>query len=414
MSNQLKTVGFVGIGKLGLPCAEVMAQKYSVTGYDIYPRQSNLIEISDTLEGAVKGKDIIFVAVQTPHNPIYDGSQPITHLENKDFDYTIVNNVLADINQFVTQDQLVVLISTVLPGTTRREIRKNITNARFIYNPYLIAMGSVEWDMVNPEMVIIGTEDGFIDGDARLLQDFYSPLMENNPRYAIGTWDEAECIKIFYNTFISAKIGLVNMIQDVAMRNGNINVDVVTDALINSTIRIVSGKYMKAGMGDAGPCHPRDNIALRYLAQELNLGYDLFDTIMHAREKQADNLAMYLVDLADDYNLPIVIHGKAYKPDIDMLDGSYSLLIGHYLKDVGVDFTYSDPLTGDTVPNGTSAVVLLAHNRQVTYGYTGELSEQQLYFTPGPGSVIVDPWRLFTSDNSTWRIIHYGNTRGVF
>jgi UDPglucose 6-dehydrogenase len=287
MSSQLKTVGFIGIGKLGLACAEVMAQSYAVTGYDIYPRTSSKITISDTLEGAVKGKDVIFVAVQTPHDPIYDGSQPITHLPNKDFDYTIVNQVLADINQYVTQDQLVVLISTVLPGTTRRELRKHITNARFIYNPYLIAMGSVAWDMVNPEMVIIGTEDGSLTGDAQLLRDFYAPLMENDPRYAIGTWDEAEAIKIFYNTFISTKIGLVNMIQDVAMKSGNINVDVVTDALSNATMRIISSKYLTAGMGDAGPCHPRDNIALRWLAENLDLGYDIFDTVMHAREKQA-------------------------------------------------------------------------------------------------------------------------------
>jgi UDPglucose 6-dehydrogenase len=410
MSSQLKTVGFVGIGKLGLACAEVMAQSYAVTGYDIYPRTSDKITISDTLEGAVRGKDIIFVAVQTPHDPIYDGSQPITHLANKDFDYTIVNQVLADINQYVTQDQLVVLISTVLPGTTRRELRKHITNARFIYNPYLIAMGSVEWDMVNPEMVIIGTEDGSLTGDAQLLKDFYQPLMENDPRYAIGTWDEAEAIKIFYNTFISTKIGLVNMIQDVAMRNGNMNVDVVTDALINSTIRIISGKYMTAGMGDAGPCHPRDNIALRWLAENLNLGYDIFDTVMHAREKQAENLAVYLTDLADENNLPIVIHGKAYKPDVDYLDGSYSLLIGHYLKEMNVEFSYSDPLTGDIVDSGTNAVILLAHNRQITYGYTGELPEQQLYFTPGSQSIILDPWRKFESTN--YKVIHYGNTRG--
>lgn len=409
MSIQLKNVGFVGIGKLGLPCAEVMAQYYDVTGYDIYPKKSDKIKISDTLENTCKGKDIIFVAVQTPHDPIYDGSQPITHLENKDFDYTIVNNVLADINQYVTQDQLVVLISTVLPGTTRRELRKNITNARFIYNPYLIAMGSVAWDMVNPEMVIIGTEDGSLTGDAQLLKDFYAPLMQNNPRYAIGTWDEAEAIKIFYNTFISAKVGLVNMIQDVAMKNGNMNVDVVTDALINSTIRIVSGKYMKAGMGDAGPCHPRDNIALRYLAENLNLGYDIFDTIMHAREMQANNLACYLIDLQERYDLPIVIHGKAYKPDIDMLDGSYSLLIGSYLTAHGGDYSYIDPLTGDHLTSTGPAIVLLAHNRQITYGYTGELPEQQLYFIPAEGSVIVDPWRTFNSDK--WKVIHYGNTR---
>ena len=102
MSTQLKTVGFIGIGKLGLPCAEVMAREYDVTGYDIYPKVSDKIAISDTLEGAVKGKDVIFVAVQTPHDPIYDGSQPITHLPNKDFDYTVANKVLADINQYVT------------------------------------------------------------------------------------------------------------------------------------------------------------------------------------------------------------------------------------------------------------------------------------------------------------------------
>lgn len=414
MSNQLKTVGFIGIGKLGLPCAEVMARHYEVTGYDIYPKISDKINISDTLEGAVRDKDIIFVAVQTPHDPQYGGQEPISHLPNKDFDYSTVKQVLKDINQYVTQEQLVVLISTVLPGTVRRELRPNITNARFIYNPYLIAMGSVAWDMVNPEMVIIGTEDGSETGDAEMLVEFYEPLMEKDFRVEIGTWDEAECIKVFYNTFISAKIGLVNMIQDVAMRQGNINVDVVTNALANSDIRIMSPKYMTAGMGDAGPCHPRDNIALRYLAEQLNLGYDIFDTIMAARERQADNLAMYLVDLADDYNLPIVIHGKTYKPDINMIDGSYSLLIGHYLSDVRAEYSYVDPLTDDFVADNTSAIVLLAHNRQITYGYTGNTAEQQLYFTPGPGSVIVDPWRKYTTSRNDIRVIHYGNTRGYF
>jgi len=410
MSIQLSKVGFIGIGKLGLACAEVMAQEYDVTGYDIYPRTSSKIKISDTLEGAVKDKDVIFVAVQTPHDPIYDGSQPITHLPNKDFDYTIVNQVLADINQYATPDQLVVLISTVLPGTTRRELRQHITNARFIYNPYLIAMGSVAWDMVNPEMVIIGTEDGSLTGDAELLKDFYAPLMANNPRYAIGTWDEAEAIKIFYNTFISTKVGLVNMIQDVAIKNGNMNVDVVTDALINSTIRIISGKYMTAGMGDAGPCHPRDNIALRWLAENLDLGYDIFDTVMHAREQQARNMALCLHKLQMNTGLPIIIHGMAYKPDVDYLDGSYSLLIGSYLNELDAEHDYCDPLCGRSVEDGYNAIVLLAHNRQITYGYTGELPEQQLYFTPGAASVIVDPWRRFV--HPTLKVIHYGNTRG--
>jgi UDPglucose 6-dehydrogenase len=402
-------VGFIGLGKLGMACAETMASKHTVTGYDIYSKTSDKIRISDNLRGAVINNDIVFVAVQTPHDPVYDGSEPVTHLKNKDFDYAVVNQVLRDIDAWATPDQLIVLISTVLPGTTRRELRKNITIPRFIYNPYLIAMGSVEWDMVNPEMVIIGTEDGSETGDARLLTDFYNTIMENNPRYVVGTWDEAECIKIFYNTFISAKIGLVNMIQDVAVKQGNINVDVVTAALANSTMRIMGPKYMTAGMGDAGPCHPRDNIALRWLAEDLDLGYDLFDAIMKARERQAKNLARFIYDNRN--GLPVYIHGKAYKPNVAYLEGSYSLLVGSYLKEMGIDPYYIDPLTdADTVPASVVGCVLLAHNQQITYGYSGVTDKQPLYTEILSGSVVIDPWRSYTATADV-KVIHYGNTR---
>jgi len=402
-------VGFIGIGKLGMACAETMATKHAVTGYDIYPRSSNKIKIATQLEDAVLGKDLVFIAVQTPHDPIYGGDQPITHLRNKDFDYTVVNDVLKQVNAVATPDQLVVLISTVLPGTTRRELKNNITNARFIYNPYLIAMGSVEWDMVNPEMVIIGTEDGSETGDAKLLTDFYNTLMENNPRYVVGTWDEAECIKVFYNTFISAKIGIVNMIQDVAIKQGNINVDVVTKALAESTMRIMGPKYMTAGMGDAGPCHPRDNIALRYLAEELDLGYDLFDTIMKAREQQAKNMARYIYN--HRAGLPVFIHGRAYKPNVDYLEGSYSLLVGYYLQQMGIKPIYIDPLTETVNPVSVRGCVLLAHNQQITYGYAGVDSEQKLYCEFEAGTIIIDPWRKYTTTNTDIKVIHYGNTR---
>jgi UDPglucose 6-dehydrogenase len=273
-------------------------------------------------------------------------------------------------------------------------------------------MGTVEWDMVNPEMVIIGTEDGSVTGDAQELIEFYQTIMENDPRYEVGTWDEAECIKVFYNTFISAKIGLANMIQDVAIRQGNINVDVVTAALAKSNMRIMGPKYMTAGLGDAGPCHPRDNIALRYLAQELDLGYDLFDAIMHAREKQARLMAQSLVEQAKLYDLPIYIHGKAYKPDVAYTEGSYSLLVGYYCQEFGYKPTYIDPLTGDPAPDKpVKGVVLLAHNKQITYGYAGVVEQQGMYCEISEGSVIVDPWRTYSSNIQGVKVIHYGNTR---
>lgn len=387
----------IGVGKLGQDCAEVMAEMYDVVGYDVEPRSPSF-PMRDTIELAVSDRDIIFIAAPTPHDSMYGGERPTSYLMPKDFDYTIVTEILEEVNKYVNPNQLVVLISTVLPGTVREQLRPCITNARFIYNPYLIAMGTVKYDMVNPEMIIIGTEDGSVTGDAAELIDFYMPLMQNNPRYEVGTWDEAESIKIFYNTFISTKVALVNMIQDVAERSGNINVDVVTNALAKSTYRITGPAYMTAGMGDGGACHPRDNIALRYMAQKLNLGYDLFDSIMSARETQAYNMALK----CREFGSQVTIIGKAYKPGVPYTNGSSSLLTGYYLELMGVNVNYYDIHTGDDfIPNNQVNPVFLI-------GYW----EDWVKDFPFPkGSVVVDPWRKIEKDCNIAKIIHYGNTR---
>jgi UDPglucose 6-dehydrogenase len=439
----MASIGFIGVGKLGQACAEMVAEVHDVVGYDVNPVVPENFTMSGTLEGAVEGKDIVFIAVQTPHDPQYDGKAPTSHLPNKDFDYSVVKKVLSEVNDVATPEQLIVLISTVLPGTVRKELVPQIPNARFIYNPYLIAMGTVKWDMVNPEMVMIGTEDGSETGDAKQLVDFYKTIMQNEPRYVIGTWDECECIKVFYNTFISAKVSLVNMIQDVAEKQGNINAEVVCDALANADRRIMGPGYMKPGMGDGGACHPRDNIALRFMAEQLDLGYDLFDAVMLSREVQAENMAKRLMELSGGKlvhdimmnSKPIIIVGKAYKPLVPYESGSSSMLVGHYIEEEGHALYYYDEQTGDMPPQDIldgPAVYLLAHNPEVTYG-------DQLDFVPGwydehepsscdealaiktgngtelnfaPDSIVVDPWRK-TPDIEGVQVIHYGNTRGV-
>ena len=383
-------IGFIGVGKLGKDAAEVMANHHDVVGFDVVDVKPSNFTMVNSIKQVCQDREIIFVAVPTPHHPDYDGRFPTSHLPNKDFDYSIVKSTLSEVNKYTTKDQLVVLISTVLPGTIRCEFIPICENFRFIYNPYLIAMGTVKFDMVNPEMIIIGTEDGSLTGDAKLLIDFYDTLVTKTTRCEVGTWDEAEAIKIFYNTFISTKVALVNMIQDVAEKNGNMNVDVVTGALERSTQRILGPAYMKAGMGDGGGCHPRDNIALRFMAEKLGLGYDLFDSIMQTREIQAKNMAIRLVELSKKYGLPIVILGKSYKPDVEYLDGSSSILVSHYIEELGanVDFDIETP---------TTAIYLLAHfNKFHNYSFP-------------KGSVIVDPWRQFHSEENL--VIHYGNTR---
>jgi UDPglucose 6-dehydrogenase len=366
-------IGFIGVGKLGKDAAEVMAENHYVEGYDINKVNPINFKMVETIKDVCKDKDIIFLALPTPHHPDYDGRYPTSHLEPKDFDYSIVKTMLYQINEWTNINQLVVLISTVLPGTISDSLIQMVRNYRFIYNPYLIAMGTVKYDMVNPEMIIIGTKDGSKTGDAKLLLEFYETFISKDTRYEIGTWDEAEAIKIFYNTFISTKVALVNMIQDVAEKNGNINTDIVTGALERSTQRIISKSYMKAGMGDGGGCHPRDNIALRFMSQKYDLGYDLFDTIMNAREKQAFNIAKKLVELSNTHNLPIIILGKSYKPNVNYEEGSTTILTGYYVNEMGKSVEF------DVIED--KAIYLLGHRHKFNDTILPE------------GSVILDPWR---------------------
>jgi len=365
-------ISMIGLGKLGLPCATVMSQHFEVVGYDLNPVKADFL-IKPTINSCIENSDVIFVAVPTPHEAEYGGETPTSHLPVKDFDYSIVKDVLTKIAQYKTAQQQVVLISTVLPGTTRREFAPIIPD--IIYNPYLIAIGTVEQDFIDPEMIIIGSNDNV---NVEKLVEIYKTCCYANSRYEFGSWEDAEEIKIFYNTFISTKIALVNTIHDVGQRIGNMNVDNVTTAIADCTRRITSHKYMTAGLGDGGACHPRDNIALRWLANKLDLGYDLFGNVMKVREAQAKNMAKLLCS----YNLPVVILGISYKLNVPNRDGSYALLVGHYVEQLGGKLFYHDPLNDIRLDGSEPAVYLISYHHDWTRN-----------FDYNPNSIVIDPWR---------------------
>lgn len=388
----MKQVGFVGVGKLGKDAAEVLAEHYDVTGYDVVPVETT-IKMSTTLAEAVKGKDIVFIAVPTAHDPEYDGRTPSSHLPPKDFDYSIAMDVTKKVDELVDKNTLIAMISTMLPGTVRREIAPLIKNGRFIYNPYLIAQGTVKNDMRFPEMIMIGTENGDVTGDAQTLSDFYQPMLKKeNTRIEIGTWEEVESIKVFYNTFITTKLCLVNMIQDTAMKIGHMKVDRVTDALRYSSDRIMGPSYMMAGLGDGGGCHPRDNIALRSLAQQHNFGYDLFDAIMIAREEQAHNMAKFFEKVGVPKNQLCIVLGAGFKPGIEQRNGSPSMLVGSYLEKLGYKVSY------DLLDYDEPAAYLL--------GWPKQFNDHAF----ASGSTVIDPWRLCPTHQDVG-VYHYGDTR---
>ena len=377
-------IGFIGLGKLGMPGAEAIRKKgFHVAGYDIVSKSSDLIEMRDSVEDVVRDRDIVFVATPTPHEEGYDGREPTSHKEVKDFNYEAVIKVLTKCNKHMNKDQTLVLISTVLPGTVRKHFDPIMTNTKLLYNPYLIAMGTVADDMINPEFIMIGTKKGVYETahKAQKLESFYNQVCDNFPRIEFGTWEDVESMKIFYNTFISNKIALVNMIQDVAHKLGHMNVDRVTQALSKSTKRIVSPAYMKAGMGDGGACHPRDNIALRWLAKELDLGYDMFESIMTARERQAETMAKAILTHGEN----VFFTSDSYKAGTDLVDGSYSLLVQHYVRKHGGQIVHG-------IDNPVHVIVRVHETDQVS---------------ADDKTIIFDPWRTYPKADN---VVHYGKS----
>jgi UDPglucose 6-dehydrogenase len=331
----------VGLGKLGLPVAYAMAARgLHVYGYDSFvsgppddtSHEQGLAEIIEVAGGrmhfcdltdVVNNTNVIFVAVQTPHEPRFEGVTPLPE-DRADFDYSFLIQACKQISRVadaLEKNITLAVISTVLPGTMDRYIRRVLSErVALVYNPSFIAMGTTVQDFLDPEFVLLGGDD------RRTVWEVYSEVVGDAPVVRTSV-KNAELIKVSYNTFIGLKIAFANTLMEVCHKTG-CDVDEVTGALKMANRRLISPAYLDGGMGDGGGCHPRDNIALSWLARELDLSFDLFGAAMEAREAQAE----WLCDLMEQYDLPKGIVGLEYKPGSRIKTGSAAVLIKNLLE----------------------------------------------------------------------------------
>lgn len=406
-------VGMIGLGKLGLPVALVMDMKgHSVVGHDLnstvmqkerYPYREQgphgepsiepLLQKSNlqfgSIDRVVEHSEIVFLAVQTPHEDRYEGVTPLPY-ERRDFNYEYLIRAVTDLSAAVDRAQknvIVVIISTVLPGTIARIAPLMSQLIRMCYNPVFIAMGTTMNDFLHPEFVLFGVHDHHAAAKA---EEFYRTI-HDRPFYETSV-ENAELIKVAYNTFIGMKIAYVNTLMEICHKTPGTDVDQVTDALKLATDRLISPRYLTAGMGDGGGCHPRDNIALSWLAKRLNLSFDFFEMTMVAREKQAN----WLTDLMVEYELPKVILGKSFKPESSLEIGSPSILCMNLLVAKGCDVTMYDPYIDPVMPEFEASVFLIGTKH----------SEFEHFKFPN-GSVVIDPWRYVKAPEGV-NVIHVG------
>jgi UDPglucose 6-dehydrogenase len=360
-------VGVMGLGKLGLPFALVLdaVAKCQVTGYDPDPRpadiligrapaptepavagflKSHQITMASDPDMLVRLADTIFVVVPTPHPGAFAGDRPlsgdvssfpgeITEFDSPDgpvdFEYGYLIQAVRSLSRAAWQMNkkiTVAIVSTVLPGTITREI-KPVTGEEvtLVYTPSLIALGSVVHDLQNPEFVIVGVDR---HEDAVPVCEVISKI--HGEPFQIMDIESAELTKIAYNTYTSMKIVFGNTIMELAHKTGA-DCDKVTEALSLATTNLMSGRYLKGGMGGGGYCHPRDLVAASWLARKLGVQTDVFTFLSRSRESQS----AWLAGLAEHWSkltgLPIVLLGEAYKPASDLTGGSAARLLANQL-----------------------------------------------------------------------------------
>lgn len=390
----MAAVGWVGLGKLGGPCSAALAHHggHEIYGYDVgvhkidsagLPAVNRVATVDDVVKHT---DDVVFVAVQTPHVQRFDGARLLpTDVIPEDFEYGYLVNAVAAVARAATRQAkrvTIVVISTVLPGTTTRELRPLLnTYTDLVYHPFFIAMGTVVDDFINPEFVLLGCDDTNVAWRV-------AKLYENIHQAPLGVMSvaSAELTKVAYNTFISTKIVFANTVAQLADATGA-DVDEVTDALALATDRIISPRYMTAGMGDGGGCHPRDNIALSALAQRHGV-IDFMGGLNVAREEHTRWLASITVHWSEMSGLPIVILGKSYKPGINMTAGSPALLLSDILDKAGAEFSHCDSHV-DSVEE-TAWCDNYAREPRVFFVATMHLDYQRFEFAPS--SVVIDPF----------------------
>jgi UDPglucose 6-dehydrogenase len=406
-------IAFVGLGKLGFPLAVAWALKgHQVTGYDLDASVMHLgprpyheagpdgtgrldallatcgLQFAPSLQEAVHDAEIIFLAIQTPHRPEFEGITP-RPATPEDFDYTALCAAVEALRPLVRRPTVLAILSTVLPGTLRRRILPCLSPAlRLVYTPQFVAMGTVLRDFVASEFYLVGVDHPLA---AQTMTTLYGTINPCTPVQQMSL-ESAEVCKVTYNVAIGMKIMLAQTLLEIATKIPEVDVDDVTETLQKATTRLVSPRYMTAGGLDGGPCHPRDLNALSHLARTLPLSYDIFDTIATVRERQAQWLASLVIAYHDQcfpHRSTIILLGVSFKKESNLTTGSGALLCQYYLIQAGytvqVHDPYVYPIQRDWVlERPTTVLVGTAHAIFQRYVLEGAFPR---------GTLIIDPYR---------------------
>lgn len=410
-------VSVVGLGRLGAPLAAILAEAGAqVIGVDhdagvveriaggsachiepglqqlIARAGTNLSCTTDTAR-AVAGSDVTFIIVPTPSSAAGDYAN----------DQLL--DAVAAIGKAIARKadkHLVVIISTVMPGTMNEIIRPALERAcertlgadlGLCYCPEFVALGAVIAGMQQPDLVLIGQSDA--EAGAQLVA-VLRPIWTREPTIWQLNFIDAEIAKIAVNGFVTTKISYANMLSELCERLPGADAGMVT-AVLGSDSRI-GPAYLSPGLGFGGPCFPRDNAAIAALARRAGVDADIAEATDTINARQADRIvAMVRSRIATG---TIGVLGLAYKPGSDVYEASQGLEIAQKLAILGYRVLAHDPVARPHLPAGAERVddanscsekcdLLVIATPWPEYGAL----DPAAFARPGGKLVIIDCWR---------------------
>lgn len=353
-----RTVAVVGLGKLGLPLACVLAARgRRVHGVDTNaavvqainagryvdrePRVAELLAAHQerisaaTHDAEIAATSLAFVVVPTPSDA------------NDRFSARLVLEAVRSISARVAAARLegytIVLVSTVMPGCCQNEIEPAIREAApgsridLVYSPEFVALGDVVRGMRKPDLVLIGARD---KRAADRVECMLRLIVENRPRFVRTSHASAEVAKLGLNTLVSTKITCANLLARICQELPEANVDDVTRAI--GADRRIGARYLRGGLGYGGPCFPRDVLAMASLCEELRIDAAIPLSISRFNDGLADALVDLVLEAAPSQG-EVAVLGITYRPGTNITEGSHGLRIARHLIEQGVKVHVRDP-----------------------------------------------------------------------
>jgi len=345
-------IGVIGLGKLGLPLAVTLGSaKYNVVGFDkshelIHNLQTGsfsslepginecLKSKSQTISFSANMSDLkectlLYIIVPTPSDK--SGKFSSQHVED-------VISEIARLFHDSLVDRYVVIVSTLMPGETRRISNEYLAKVRIklLYSPEFIALGTVMHNLSNPDAVLVGCENS-MDAQTHLQ---VQRKITGGAKESILNWEEAEIVKLLVNCYVTMKISFANFIGEISDVIEQANPVKVSEALgLDSRI---GGLYLRPGLGFAGPCFPRDNFALLSWANEVGLQANLSAATILINDRQPLMAAKRILRIIED-DLSATLVGLVYKPNTEIMDHSQMFAIAEILRSHGVKVEVYDP-----------------------------------------------------------------------